>query len=74
VHHDRLLECAEAARADYLVIGNTKHFPSTFKHTAIRLERNLCATADTRLSINLAAEIDLSDIKTLVCSRGLLAH
>jgi putative PIN family toxin of toxin-antitoxin system len=32
---NRLLECAEAARADYLVTGNTKHFPTTFKHTAI---------------------------------------
>jgi predicted nucleic acid-binding protein len=24
---NRLLECAEAADADYLVTGNTKHFP-----------------------------------------------
>ena len=32
---NRLLECAEAAGADYLVTGNTKHFPKTFKNTAI---------------------------------------
>jgi uncharacterized protein len=32
---NRLLECAEAAAADYLVTGNTKHFPKTFKGTAI---------------------------------------
>src|SRR5580698_9334456 len=32
---NRLLECAEAAGADYLVTGNTKHFPTSFKNTAI---------------------------------------
>ncbi len=32
---NRLLECAEAAGADYLVTGNTKHFPKVFKNTAI---------------------------------------
>jgi len=32
---NRLLECAEASGADYLVTGNTKHFPKTFKNTVI---------------------------------------
>ena len=32
---NRLLECAEAASADYLVTGNTKHFPETFGKAAI---------------------------------------
>jgi uncharacterized protein len=32
---NRLLECAQAAAADYLVTGNTKYFPKTFKGTAI---------------------------------------
>jgi putative PIN family toxin of toxin-antitoxin system len=32
---NRLLECAEAAGADYLVTGNTKHFPRTFGTTTI---------------------------------------
>lgn len=27
------LECSEAAKADYLVTGNTKHFPSKWKFT-----------------------------------------
>jgi len=27
------LECAEAARADYLVTGNSKHFPKQWKYT-----------------------------------------
>jgi putative PIN family toxin of toxin-antitoxin system len=31
----RLLERAEAAGADYLVTGNTRHFPKTFKNTII---------------------------------------
>jgi uncharacterized protein len=32
---NRLLECAAAAGADYLVTGNTKHFPKTFEATTI---------------------------------------
>jgi putative PIN family toxin of toxin-antitoxin system len=32
---NRLLECAEAARAEYLVTGNIKHFPKTFGTTTI---------------------------------------
>jgi len=29
------LECAQAAKADYLVTGNTRHFPETWKYTQI---------------------------------------
>jgi len=29
------LECADAARADYLVTGNQKHFPKFWKNTKI---------------------------------------
>jgi putative PIN family toxin of toxin-antitoxin system len=32
---NRLLECAHAARAEYLVTGNVKHFPKTFEGTRI---------------------------------------
>src|ERR1039458_110944 len=32
---NRLLECAHAAAADYLVTGNTRHFPKVFGTTAI---------------------------------------
>jgi putative PIN family toxin of toxin-antitoxin system len=32
---NRFLECAEAARADYLVTGNTKHFPVRHKTTTV---------------------------------------
>ena len=39
IKHDdpdnRLLECAHAACADYLVTGNTRHFPKAFGMTAI---------------------------------------
>jgi putative PIN family toxin of toxin-antitoxin system len=38
---NRLLECAEAAGADYLVTGNTKHFPEAFKNTAIVTPKQL---------------------------------
>jgi uncharacterized protein len=29
------LECAEAARADYLITGNTRHFPEFWKQTKV---------------------------------------
>jgi predicted nucleic acid-binding protein len=32
---DRLLECAEAAEADFLVTGNQKHFPKLFSETGV---------------------------------------
>jgi uncharacterized protein len=32
---NRFLECAQAAGAEYLVTGNTKHFPKTFGATTI---------------------------------------
>ena len=32
---NRLLECAEAAHADFLVTGNPKHFPARFENTRI---------------------------------------
>ena len=32
---NRFLECAEAARADYLVTGNARHFPQTHDRTKI---------------------------------------
>ena len=32
---NRFLECARAAAAEYLVTGNTKHFPETFETTTI---------------------------------------
>jgi putative PIN family toxin of toxin-antitoxin system len=35
------LECAEAARADYLITGNAKHFPSFWKSTKIVNARTL---------------------------------
>jgi putative PIN family toxin of toxin-antitoxin system len=38
---NRFLECAHASSADYLVTGNTKHFPKTFKRTAIVTPKQL---------------------------------
>lgn len=32
---NKFLECAEAARADYLITGNKKHFPKFWKNTKI---------------------------------------
>jgi putative PIN family toxin of toxin-antitoxin system len=32
---DKFLECADAARADYLVTGNQRHFPKFWKQTKV---------------------------------------
>jgi putative PIN family toxin of toxin-antitoxin system len=32
---NRFLECAEAAHADYLVTGNKRHFPASYKNTRV---------------------------------------
>jgi len=37
----KFLECADAARADYLVTGNTRHFPVFWKKTKIITTREL---------------------------------
>ncbi|MGO9272496.1 MAG: putative toxin-antitoxin system toxin component, PIN family [Terriglobia bacterium] len=38
---DIFLECTQAGRADYLVTGNLKHFPTSFKGTRIVTARRL---------------------------------
>ena len=37
---NRLLECAEAAEADFLVTGNQKHFPKLFGETRVVAPRD----------------------------------
>ncbi len=36
---DKFLECADAARADYLITGNVRHFPKFWKTTKIITSR-----------------------------------
>jgi putative PIN family toxin of toxin-antitoxin system len=38
---NRFLECAEAARADYLVTGNKRHFPPKWRQTSVVNAREL---------------------------------
>jgi putative PIN family toxin of toxin-antitoxin system len=38
---NRFLECAEASKADYLVTGNKRHFPSEWRQTQIVNAREL---------------------------------
>jgi uncharacterized protein len=38
---NRLLECAEAAKADYLITGNKRHFPKQWRQTLIVNAREL---------------------------------
>jgi putative PIN family toxin of toxin-antitoxin system len=38
---NRFLECADAARADYLVTGNQRHFPRFWKKTKVITSREL---------------------------------
>ena len=43
---NRLLECAEASQADFLVTGNPKHFPARFEKTRIMLPRDFLTELD----------------------------
>jgi putative PIN family toxin of toxin-antitoxin system len=43
------LECADAARADYLVTGNLKHFPKFWKNTKVIGARDFVALAAPHL-------------------------
>src|SRR5262245_33230582 len=36
---NKFLECADAARADYLVTGNARHFPKFWKKTKVIISR-----------------------------------
>jgi len=47
---NQFLECAEAARADYLVTGNQRHFPPRWRQTLVVNARELIEwiTADLR--------------------------
>jgi putative PIN family toxin of toxin-antitoxin system len=38
---NKFLECADAARADYLITGNTRHYPAYWKTTKIITSREL---------------------------------
>ncbi|MGO9259423.1 MAG: putative toxin-antitoxin system toxin component, PIN family [Bryobacteraceae bacterium] len=38
---DKFLECADTARADYLVTGNRRHFPKFWKKTKVITSREL---------------------------------
>jgi len=40
---DKFLECADAARADYLVTGNQRHFPRFWKKTKVITSREFIA-------------------------------
>jgi putative PIN family toxin of toxin-antitoxin system len=43
---DKFLECADAARADYLVTGNQRHFPKFWKKTKVITSREfICLVA-----------------------------
>ena len=41
---NRFLECADAAQADYLVTGNTRHFPQSYKTTTVVTGRHFLDT------------------------------
>ena len=44
------LECADAARADYLVTGNHRHFPAFWKRTKVITSRELIAIVAPHLT------------------------
>ena len=47
---NRFLECAEAANADYLITGNKRHFPKSWKKTRIVNTTEFFDAIGTRLN------------------------
>jgi len=45
------LECADAARADYLVTGNTRHFPKFWKQTKVVTSREFVTLMAPHLAL-----------------------
>jgi putative PIN family toxin of toxin-antitoxin system len=46
---NKFLECADRARADYLVTGNRRHFPEFWKQTKVITSREFIAVAAPHL-------------------------
>lgn len=47
---DKFIECADAARADYLVTGNVRHFPRFWKSTKVVTSREFLGLATPHLT------------------------
>jgi putative PIN family toxin of toxin-antitoxin system len=48
-HDNMFVECADAARADYLVTGNQRHFPRFWKKTKVITSREFVSLAAPHL-------------------------
>lgn len=48
---DKFLECADAARADYLATGNARHFPKFWKRTKVITPREFLSIVVPHLII-----------------------
>ena len=46
---DKFLECADTARADYLVTGNQRHFPKFWKKTKVITSREFISIVAAHL-------------------------
>ena len=48
---DKFLECADAARADFLVTGNQRHFPKLWKKTKVIASREFIGIVAPHLTL-----------------------
>jgi putative PIN family toxin of toxin-antitoxin system len=48
---NKFLECADAARADYLITGNQRHFPRFWKNTKVITSREFVSLVAPHLPI-----------------------
>jgi hypothetical protein len=60
---NRILECADAVAADYLITGNTKHFPPEWKTTKIVKPRTFIDQWRKRGGINRANKTEHTGAK-----------
>lgn len=47
---NRVLECADAANAAFLITGNTKHFPARWKNTTVLSPRQFMDPSEAEIS------------------------
>jgi len=47
---NKFIECADAARADYLVTGNLRHFPRFWKNTKVVISREFLSLVTPHLT------------------------
>jgi hypothetical protein len=64
---DIFLECAEAARADYLITGNLNYFPTSWKKTKLVTARRLLEIITAEKTVYNGANSSWTSAEIFLC-------